>query len=294
MGRLDGKVAIVTGSARGTGEITARLFAAEGAKVVIADILDDRGKAVAAELGEAAMYVHLDITQEEDWSRAVEETTRTFGPPSVLVNNAAISHSAPMAETSAEDLDRVYRVNVRGAFLGMKAVMEPMKSAGGGSIVNISSVSGMEGTANCIAYSASKWAVRGISRTAAMELGVFGIRVNTVCPGPGSQEMGQAFHPGFPDRESYKEARAERAGLARLAPRPGTGQETVAHTILFLASDESYYCHGADYPVDGGKFAGNLPLQYIAGPEALDQSVPQAQSVGRAAGAERRLSVRGE
>ena len=266
MGRLDGKVAIVTGSARGTGAVTARLFAAEGARVAVVDVLDDRGAKVAEELGEAGLYVHLDITREQDWNDGVARVTEHFGPPTVLVNNAAVLHVAPLLATSKADFSRVVEVNATGTFLGIRAVAETMKAAGGGSIVNVSSISGLEGTPNTVAYVASKWAIRGISRVAAMELGPAGIRVNTVCPGPGNPEMVLPFLPEM-DFEAFLESASE-AVSPRLA-RGGRGIEDalgdVANMVLFLASDDSAFCTGADFPVDGGHTACG-PTPQIAPP----------------------------
>ncbi len=257
MGRLDGKVAIITGSARGTGAITARLFAAEGAKVIVADILDERGKAVAEELGESAVYAHLDITQEGDWEEGVALATSRFGAIDVLVNNAAVLHVAPIADTTTDEFNRVIEVNATGTFLGIRSVIEGMKARGGGSIVNISSISGLEGTPNTVAYVASKWAIRGISRVAAMELGSFGIRVNTVCPAPGNPEMVLPFLPKDMDFSAFVKgaSKAARPRLARDGRDLNDVLGDVARMILFLASDESRFCTGADFPVDGGHSA---------------------------------------
>lgn len=260
MGRLDGKVSIITGAARGGGEMIARHFAKEGAKVVVADILDDRGKWVK-ELGEQGLYVHLDITKEDDWKRAIELITRKFGLPTVLVNNAAIYFRAPFAETPPAEFDRLYHVNVTGSFIGIRSMIEPMKAAGGGSIVQISSPAGYEGAAHCVAYSASKFALRGLVRVAAIELGMLGIRVNCILGGGGG-EMTNPFHGGLTPAEKAKLSRA-RFGAPRLKPRPGT--YTTANLAAFLASDESYQCHGQDFLVSGGRFAGTPP----ASPELL-------------------------
>jgi 3alpha(or 20beta)-hydroxysteroid dehydrogenase len=176
MARLNGKVAIVTGAARGTGEATARLLAAEGARVVVADVNDDVGEATAKALGDGALYVHLDVTSEDDWARAVETTLGELGRVDVLVNNAGVLHLAALPDTALADYERVVRVNQTGVFLGMRAVSTPMIEAKTGSIVNISSIDGLQGHTGAVAYCASKWAVRGMTRTAALELGRFGIQ----------------------------------------------------------------------------------------------------------------------
>ena len=181
-GRLAGKVAIVTGAARGQGAAEARLFVREGAKVVLGDVLDDEGRAVAAELGKDAAYLHLDIRSEDDWQAAVDAAAG-FGALSVLVNNAGITHFASIVDTTLADYQRVVEVNQVGTFLGMKAVIEPMKAAGGGSIVNVSSIDGLQAKNGIIAYAATKWAIRGMTKVAVLELGRHGIRVNSLHPG---------------------------------------------------------------------------------------------------------------
>ncbi len=259
MGRraLDGKVAIVTGSARGTGEATARVFAEEGARIVLADILDDRGAAVAKDLGDAALYVHLDVTSEADWRRAVDATTAHFGSLDVLVNNAAILHMAAIEDTELSDFERVVRVNQTGTFLGIKSAVEPMRRGGGGSIVNISSIDGLQGHNGLVAYGASKWAVRGITKVAAIELGKWGIRVNAVCPEAGSPEMIAPYVPEGVDIEALA-ARGQRI----LAPQRHRSLrekiDDVARLIVFLASDASASCTGGDFPIEGGNTAGKI------------------------------------
>src|SRR5689334_22262444 len=180
MGRLDGKVAIVSGAARGQGEAEARMFVAEGAKVVLGDVLDDLGEKVAIDLGDAARYVHLDVTKPDDWKGAVDAAVSTFGKVDVLINNAGILKLGPIETQPLDEYLAVIHVNQVGCFLGMQAVIPAMKAAGGGSIVNTSSVSGLIGTVGLAAYTASKFAVRGMTKVAAMELGHSGIRVNSV------------------------------------------------------------------------------------------------------------------
>jgi 3alpha(or 20beta)-hydroxysteroid dehydrogenase len=257
MGRLDDKVAIVTGAARGTGEATARLFAAEGARVVLADVLDERGAAVAKEIGDAAGFAHLDVGSEPDWRRAVAETVERFGRVDVLVNNAAVLHMAAIADTEVADFERVVRVNQLGTFLGIKSVVAPMRAAGRGSIVNVASVDGLRGQNGIVAYAASKWAVRGITRVAALELGRFGIRVNTVCPEAGSPHMIQPYLPPGVDVEKV---------IPRMQPNLASQRERtlaelvrdVAYAILYLASDESRSCTGSDLVCEGGNTAGRI------------------------------------
>jgi 3alpha(or 20beta)-hydroxysteroid dehydrogenase len=252
VGRLDGKVAIITGAARGQGAAIARRFAAEGAELVLGDVVDEEGKAVAEEIGAAARYVHHDVTDEASWDEAVRVATSEFGKLNVLINNAGILKWSPMHKTSLDDYMSVIRVNQVGCFLGMKAVIRPMRDAGGGSIVNTASTSGLEGTAGVISYTASKFAVRGMTKTAAFELGRFGIRVNAVCPGGVNTQMGNPFaQEGEELDKPYKQYAA--------IPRIGTPDE-IAAVMVFLASDESSYCTGADFVVDGGYTAGKNPM----------------------------------
>jgi len=259
MGRLDGKVAIVSGSARGTGEETARLLVEEGARVLLGDVLDDRGKAVAESLGEAATYTHLDVSKEGDWEQAVSLAESRFGRLTTLVNNAAVLHIAPLVETSVDEYLRVTRVNELGTFLGIRSVVEPMKRAGGGSIVNIASIDGFFVSAGTSAYAASKFAVRGLTKVAALELGRDGIRVNCINPGTGSFEMIEPFLPPGVDREVVRKAHPPLP-----VGRSGTLKD-VAQAVVFLASEESAFFHGADFDLDGGASAGMLMRGGIPG-----------------------------
>ena len=254
-GRLEGKVAIITGGARGTGEATARRFVREGASVVIADILEELGSQLAADLGDSALFVELDVTNEDAWRRCVEATVAHFGRLDVLVNNAAILHIAPIERTSLEDWERVMRVNQTGPFLGIRAVAQAMRETGGGSIVNVSSIDGLEGMNFVAAYASTKWALRGLGKCAALELGRDGIRVNTVCPAGGSTEMSAPWRPpGSKDTSGYMEKRP--------IQRRGTVEE-IAAMILYLASDEASFCTGGDYPIDGGHSCGSLLPQSV-------------------------------
>jgi len=247
MGRLDGKVAIISGGARGQGAAEARLFVAEGARVVIGDVLDGEGAAVAAELGSAAAYIHLDVTDEAQWAAAVGLAEDRFGPVSVLVNNAGILMFRTVDQTERADFDRILQVNLTGVFLGIKTVTPSMAKAGGGSIVNISSTAGLTGLPYLGAYVASKWAVRGLTKSAAIDLGPKGIRVNSVHPGGIDTPMLAGTDPDAP---YYK----------RLpVPRMGHPDEA-ARAVLFLASDDASYTTGAELTVDGGATAGELSI----------------------------------
>ena len=247
-GRLEGKVVLISGGARGMGAAHARLMAAAGARIVAGDILDDEGKALADELGEAATYVHLDVRQPDDWAAAVATAVEHYGQIDVLVNNAGIVHLAPMVTTTVEDFRLVSDVNQLGVFLGMQAVIPPMTAARRGSIINISSVAGLMGPAGHIAYAASKWAVRGMTKVAAAELAPFGIRVNSV-------------HPGLIDTPMLHEYERLGVDVARdLTPRVPLGRladpEDVSRLVVFLASDDSAYSTGSEFVVDGGMVAG--------------------------------------
>lgn len=252
MGRLEGKVAIVTGGARGMGAATSRLFAAEGAKVAITDVLDEDGAALAAELGDAARFYHHDVTSEAEWAGIVAAVEADLGPVDVLVNNAGILLFKTLFETSLAEYQRVLEVNLVGEFLGIKAVGPGMVARGKGSIVNISSVDGMKGANGLGAYSSSKWGVRGLTRVAALELGHKGVRVNSVHPGGVDTAMtNSAGRPRDQVSQGFANIPLQRVG----AP------EEVAKASLFLASDDASYLSGAEIAVDGGMMTG----QYYAG-----------------------------
>ena len=252
MGRLDDKVAIISGAARGQGAAEARLFAQEGARVVLGDVLDDLGASVAAEIGDAARYLHLDVRDEASWAAAIALAEDAFGPVSVLVNNAGILRFSLMVDTPVEQLREVIEVNQVGPFLGMKAVVPSMQRAGGGSIVNISSTNGLGGYPATISYTSTKWAVRGMTRTAAMELGPLGIRVNSIHPGGIDTEM---LRPGG-EVEGLPSS-DELAGRFAHLPLRRVGQPIeIARMAVFLASDDSSYSTGSEFVADGGMFAG--------------------------------------
>ena len=252
--RLAGKIAIVTGAARGTGAVVAARVAAEGGRVVAADVLDDRGRAVVDAIGDAARYVHCDVTREEDWAETVA-VARALGGLDVLVNNAAVLRLAGIEDTTTDDYRRVFEVNELGTFLGIRSAIEPMRERGGGSIVNISSIDGVFVTPGTAAYSASKFAVRGLTKTAALELGRFGIRVNAVCPAAGNHEMvTEALPPDFDfGPRGDRPARSHTRPLGR-----GGRMEDVADAVLFLASDESSFVSGSDLMVDGALSVGMI------------------------------------
>ncbi|ACY98895.1 MULTISPECIES: glucose 1-dehydrogenase [Thermomonospora] len=250
MGLLDGKVAIITGGARGMGKAHVRRFVAEGARVVFGDILEKEGAELAAELGEAVRFVRMDVTSPDDWKNAVETAVGTYGTLNVLVNNAGIIKHKRIEDMSLEECRRILEVNLIGQWLGVKAVIEPMKAAGGGSIVNISSTEGFIGAAGLAAYSASKFGVRGLTKAAARELGQYGIRVNSVHPGGILTPMVMD-----PDVVAATADSAESFMKALPLNRMGRSRE-VSGVVAFLASDDSSYCTGSEVLVDGGMLTG--------------------------------------
>jgi 3alpha(or 20beta)-hydroxysteroid dehydrogenase len=241
---LAGKVALISGGARGQGAAEARLLRAAGASVVIADVLDDAGAQTAAELG--ATFAHLDVTSQDEWQAVVDDLVANHGRLDVLVNNAGILRGATLVKETLEQWHQVLAVNQTGTFLGMRTAAQAMIAGGnGGSIVNISSIAGIEGTFGSISYSASKWAVRGMAKVAAKELGRYGIRVNSVHPGFIVTDMTADFP------EMHDEDRRRRTERATPVQRLGA-PEDIANVVLFLASDASSFCTGQEFVVDGG------------------------------------------
>ncbi|MGC5258838.1 glucose 1-dehydrogenase [Gordonia sp. DT218] len=236
MGRVDDKVALISGGSRGMGASHARMLVDEGAKVVIGDILDDEGKALADKLGDAARYVHLDVTSPDDWAAAVTTAVDDFGKLNVLVNNAGIVNGSSLEKFRLDKWKQIIDVNLTGTFLGMQVAVEPMIAAGGGSIINVSSVEGLRGSPWAHGYVASKWGVRGLAKSAALELAPHNIRVNSI-------------HPGL-IRTPMTEGLPEDIIKTPLG-RPAESSE-VSTFIIFLASDESSYATGAEFVMDGG------------------------------------------
>lgn len=246
MKRLEGKVAIVTGGSRGMGEATVRLLVEDGARVVIGDVLDEPGEALAKELGEAVVFIHMDVTKKADWIAAVE-ASQALGALNVLVNNAAIIFQKTIMDTTEEDFMKIVSINQLGVFLGMQSVFEAMKANGGGSIINVSSIDGLQSKNSLVAYSSTKWAVRGMTKAAALEMGKFAIRVNSVHPGGIYTAMhGSDFISLEEANNFYKSHAIPRVGLPR----------EVAALSAFLASDEATYTTGTEFVADGGWSAG--------------------------------------
>lgn len=245
MGRLDGKVAIITGGARGMGASHAKRFLEEAAKVMITDILEKEGEAMSSELGGNIKFMKHDVTKASEWEKVVAETESAFGPVSILVNNAGIALLKPLDEITEEDYRKVIDINQVSVFLGMKYVHKSMSKAKNGSIVNISSVSGLRGNTGSVAYDASKFAVRGMTKSAAIELGAEGIRVNSIHPGIIETPMIM--------QEDAKDAVRE---LAKDVPLKRTAQPVeVSNLVVYLASDESSYSTGSEFVIDGGMTA---------------------------------------
>ena len=241
-GRVAGKVALITGGARGMGAAHARLFVAEGAKVVIGDILDAEGAALAAELGDSARYIHLDVTQPDDWTAAVALCVSAFGGLSVLVNNAGIFGGAPIVDHPLDMWQRFLDVNLTGPFLGIRAATTTLVASGNASIINISSIAGLRGAAGGHAYVASKFGLRGLTKSVAAELAPFGVRCNSVHPGIIDTPMAEGLNSAGYDYPIGRMARAEE----------------VSKLVLYLASDDSSYSTGSEFTVDGGLTMGGI------------------------------------
>jgi 3alpha(or 20beta)-hydroxysteroid dehydrogenase len=248
---LQGKVGFITGAARGIGAATARRFVEEGARVVVADRREAEGQALVADLNQrrpdSALFVSLDIGAAEAWTQAIAATEAAFGRLDILINNASIIRVVPLEHMDIDTFRKVIDTNLLGTFMGLKAVIEPMKRAGGGSIVNFASVQGFEGRAGLAAYSASKFGIRALTKTAAIELGQYKIRVNTVVPGPTRTKMTE--RPGW--SEADYDRQYSQYPLARMAEAT-----EIAEMVVFLASDRASFCTGGDFVVDGGLLAG--------------------------------------
>lgn len=241
MARLAGKVALISGGARGMGATHVRRFVAEGAKVAFTDVLDTEGQQLAAELGQAVRFVPANCSVAEDWQRAVAQAEEAFGPVSVLVNNAGIVVRGPIDSFDEQEYRKVIDVNQVSVFLGMKSCLASMKRAGGGSIVNISSITGLVGRPHTVAYTASKFAIRGMTKVAAAEFGEFNIRVNSVHPGAVRTEM--FANVG----EAVQQSLTADLAIKRLAE-----PQEISSLVVFLASDESAYCTASEFVIDGG------------------------------------------
>ncbi|MCK9303994.1 MAG: glucose 1-dehydrogenase [Bacteroidales bacterium] len=245
MKKLENRVAIITGGARGMGATHARLFIEEGAKVVITDILEHEGEKLALELGPGCFFIKHDVTDEVVWQKVVNETENRFGPVNILINNAGISFNKQFEDTTLQEFERVMKINATGTFLGMKAVLPSMRKTKKGSIVNISSIAGMVGFQNTLAYVSSKYAVRGMTKAAALELAAEGIRVNSI-------------HPGLIETPMImnEEMEAMISTIAEGIPMKRTAKpEEISRLALFLASDDSSYCTGSEFIADGGLIA---------------------------------------
>ena len=246
--RLEGKVALITGSARGQGEAEARRFVAEGAKVAITDLRDVVGEQLAAELGPDTFYQQLDVTREDDWDAAVAATVERFGKLDILVNNAGIGAFGTLEGLDLKTHHEMIDINLHGVYLGMRAVKAALVATGNGAIVNISSIDGIVGVLGMTSYSGSKFAVTGMTRSAAIELGPLGVRVNSIHPGVINSPMVQEAPP---------ETRARLDRLMDMQPIKRMGEpEEIASLALFLASDEASYITGAQFVIDGGHLAG--------------------------------------
>jgi 3alpha(or 20beta)-hydroxysteroid dehydrogenase len=237
------KVVIVTGSSQGQGAAEARVFAAAGAKVFVVDVADESGTRVAAEIG--ASYYHADVSKPSDWRELMASIMAAHGRLDVLVNNAAVHRFRSIEEETVEEFDRLIGVNLRGTFLGIKAAIAPMRASGGGSIVNIGSIAGIRGFPLHASYGASKWAIRGLTKTAATELGPSGIRINVVLPGIIDSPMAWGGGP-MPEGATFGHLPLGRVGEV----------DDVAHVVAFLASSASAYITGAEITVDGGATLG--------------------------------------
>jgi len=273
-GRLDGRVALITGGASGLGEATVRLFAREGARVVIADLQDERGQRVAEELGAAALYQRTDVTREADIAAAVDRAVAELGRLDCMFNNAGVVGAVgPIDEIPVEDYDATMAINLRGVFLGMKHAARVMKPQRSGTILCSSSIAGVTGGLGPHVYATAKTALIGLTRNVAAELGCFGIRVNCIVPGNMATEMIAGIAGGDPDA-----VEPIRQGLAMVSPLPGRAglPEDIAHAALFLASDEAGYVSGHTLVVDAGATTGSTGQP----PPFVDQHSPMIREAG--------------
>ena len=239
-GRLQGRIAIITGAAQGMGAEHARVFVAEGARVVLTDLQEPAGQALAAELGPNALFVRHDVSKAQDWDAVIAATRTAFGPANVLINNAAMYFIGPVDEADPERVRKLLDVNIYGSWLGISKLAPVMREAGGGSIINLSSLAGMRGIPWHGIYGTSKWAIRGLTKTAAYDLGPSGIRVNAILPGA-IEETGMAGGP------------LDETQLAAIPLRRTGRKSEVSQLAVFLASDESAYITGGDHVIDGGR-----------------------------------------
>lgn len=240
--RVQGKVALITGAASGMGASHAQVLATHGAKVVIADLNDVQGQKLADEIGEdMALYIHLDVTSFSDWERAVDKTLERFGHLDVLVNNAGIFTSGSVEDASIEDWNKTIAIDLNGAFYGMKAVLPALKQSENASIINISSIAGVTGFKNRAAYSAAKWGIQGLTKTSAMDLGEYNIRVNSIHPGSVETPLTAGL----------------KRGLGQIPFGRAAQVEEISNLVLFLSSDESRFINGSSIVIDGGETAGN-------------------------------------
>lgn len=247
MADLTGKTALISGGARGMGATHARAIVANGGMVVIGDLLDEEGEALAAELGENAIYIHLDVTEAEDWAAAVELAQRAFGNLNVLVNNAGIANFGPLEEYTQQQWQLILDINLTGPFLGISAARDALVTSAPSSIINISSTAGLQGSAAAHGYTASKFGVRGLTKSVALELGASNVRANSIHPGPIRTPMTDGL-----DLEDMSGA------LGRIGE-----PEEVSNLVVYLASDESSFSTGAEFIVDGGQMAGTKAVDEL-------------------------------
>lgn len=245
--RLKGKVALITGGSRGLGESYARAMVAQGARVVVADILDHDGQALVAELGEASRYFHLDVTSRSKWAKAVAFTLQEFGTLNVLINNAGIAHFSPIGEYKPEEWDTMIAINLTGVFNGVDAALDALKASAPSSIINVSSIAGLRGYSGLVGYNAAKFGVTGLTKSVALDVAQYGIRCNSIHPGLFDTPMTTGVSP------IRKHVAIARAG------RP----EELSSLVVYLASDEASFCTGSEFICDGGELAGLAPNAFV-------------------------------